>query len=112
MSDKESIRISIEQKQEMIALGDSIQRLAKNRDWKKLVDTAFFEQESVRLVSLLAHPGMQDEVSQKEIHNQMVGIAYFRQFLGRTEMFAAQARVALPEDEATEVEILEEEIQE
>lgn len=112
MSDVQAIRITIEQKKEMIALGESISRLGKNRDWKKLVDTTYFEEEATRLVSLLAHPGMQDAEAQTEIRNQMLGIAYFRQFLARTEMFAQQAQASLPEDMETEVQILEEAIQE
>lgn len=112
MSQIEQIRITIEQKKEMVALGDSVSRLTKNRDWKRLIDTEFFENEPKRLVSLLAHPNMQDEVSQTEIRNQMLAIAYFRNFLGRTEMFAEQARNSLPADEETQVELLEEEVQE
>lgn len=112
MSQVEQIRITIEQKKEMIALGDALSRIVKNRDWKKLVDTEFFENEPKRLVSLLAHPAMQDEASQIEIRNQMLAIAYFRQFLARTEMFAEQARGSLPADQATEVELLEEDVQE
>ena len=55
---------------------------------------------------------MQGEASQAEIRNQMLAIAYFRQFLARVEMFAEQARGSLPADQATEVELLEEDVQE
>lgn len=112
MSQVEQIRISIEQKKDMIALGDAVSRIVKNRDWKRLVDTEFFENEPKRLVSLLAHPAMQDEVSQTEIRNQMLAIAYFRQFLARTEMFAEEAKKSLPADQQTQTELLEEEVQE
>jgi hypothetical protein len=112
MSQVEQVRISIEQKKSMIELGDAVTRISKNRDWKKLVDAEFFDSEPKRLVSLLAHPGMQDEASQVEIRNQMLAIAYFRQYLARTEMFAEQARASLPADQQTEVELLEEDVQE
>ena len=112
MSQVQQIRITIEQKKEMIALDDSLGRLAKNRDWKRIIDTEYFEKEPQRLVSLLAHPAMQDENSQKEIKNQMVAIAYLRSFLARTEAFAEQARNSLSADEETEVALLAEEIQE
>lgn len=112
MSQSEQIRISIEQKKETIALGDAIARISKSRDWKRIIDSEFFDKEPARLVHLMAHPDMQDEASQKEIRNQMLAIAYFRSFLGRTQYMAEMARKALPEDEETQVELLQEEVQE
>lgn len=109
-NDIEQIRITIEEKKEMIGLGDAIVRLTKNRDWKKLVDTEFFEKEPQRLVALLAHPSMQDDASQKELRNQMLGVAYFRQYLHRIGIFAQQAKDSLPEDERTEAELLQEDL--
>ncbi len=108
MSQVEEVRISIEQKKEMIGLGDAVERLSRNRDFKKLIDTEYFGNEPKRLVSLLGHPDMQDEYSQKEIHNQMLAIAYFRKYLGHIEVFAEQARQSLPADEQTEAELLNE----
>ena len=41
MSQSEQIRISIEQKKETIALGDTIARISKSRDWKRIIDSEF-----------------------------------------------------------------------
>ncbi len=112
MSQVETIRIEIEQKKEMIAIGDAIQRIVRTRDWKKLIETEYLEKEPQRLVTLLAHPGMQDDASQKEIHNQMVAIAYFRQFIATQLHFSEMAKESLPESQETEAALLAEEIQE
>ena len=112
MSQVETIRIEIEQKKEMIAIGEAISRIVRTRDWKKLIESEYLEKEPQRLVSLLAHPGMQDEASQKEIHNQMVAIAYFRQFIATQLHMAELAKQALPEDQETEAHLLATEIQE
>lgn len=106
----EQIRITIEEKKEMIGLGDAILRLSKNRDWKKLIDIEFFEKEPQRLVALLAHPSMQDEASQKELRNQMLAVAYFRQYLHRIGIFAQQASQSIGEDQLTEAELLAEDL--
>lgn len=112
MSQVETIRIEIEQKKEMIAIGDAIGRIIRTRDWKKVVETEFLEREPQRLVSLLAHPDMQDEASQQEIKNQMLAIAYFRRFIANQLHFSELARQALPADQETEAQILADEIQE
>ena len=112
MSQVETIRIEIEQKKEAIAISDAITRLVRNRDWKKVIESEFLEQEPQRLVALLAHPGMQDADSQKELHNQMLAIAYFRQFIAKSLHFGELARNALPEDQETEASLLAQDIQE
>lgn len=109
MSQVEQVRIEIETAKHMIELDECLNRLVRNKDFLKLIDKEFMEKEPIRLVQLLAHPGMQDEKSQQEIRNQMIGVAYFRQFLARTEAMADQARQALPERQETEVELLREE---
>lgn len=107
----EEIRISIEQKKAAVGDLDALTRLSRNRDWKRIIDTVFLKDEPARLVALLAHPGMQDEVSQKEIHSQMLAVAYLRSFLARTEHFGQQAKDALPHDEETEAELLKESVE-
>ena len=106
MSQTAQIRIEIEDAKNAVALDDSLARLAKNRDWKKVVDEAFLKDEPVRLTQLLAHPGMQDEASQTEILNQLKAISYFRAFLARTEAFAEHARGAIEAMHETEAELL------
>lgn len=111
MSQTKQIRIEIEDAKAAVALDEALGRLAKNRDWKKLIDELYLKDEAVRLTHLLAHPGMQDELSQKELHNQQLAIAYFRAFLARTEAFAEQAKGALDTMQETEAELLRTELE-
>ena len=101
MSQVETIRIEIEQKKEMIAIGEAIGRIVRTRDWKKVIESEYLEKEPQRLVSLLAHPGMQDEASQKEIHNQMVmlhlRLLTFVQNLQRVDPFTVSPALPAPE---------------
>lgn len=108
MSQTKQIRIEIEDAKNAVALDESLSRLAKNRDWKKLIDETFLKDEPIRLTHLLSHPGMQDEASQKEILNQLKAVSYFRAFLARTEAFAEQAKSALDVMQQTEADLLTE----
>ena len=99
---------SIQQSRKLVELGDSLDRLMSNRDFKKLILTGYFEQEAIRLVHLKADPNMQTEESQKAVIAQMDAIGTFNGYLQGIGQRAAMAARSLPADEETRDELLAE----
>ena len=83
----EQVEMTIEQARELVALRDALQKLSKNRDFKKIIDTGYFKDEAARVVLARANPGLQTESAQKMINNQITSIGVLRQyFVGITAM--------------------------
>lgn len=76
----EEIRISLDEAREVIALKESVEVLISSPLFQKVIGKAYFEQESIRLVSLMAEDTLSDEVKVK-FQKMMYGIAYFQQWL-------------------------------
>lgn len=72
-----------------IELGEAIQKLAKNPQFKKVILQGYYEEEAQRLVSLLSDPNMQKPEEQQLIINGMRGIGelktWFNAMLQRAE---------------------------
>ncbi|WP_225784518.1 hypothetical protein [Xenophilus sp. Marseille-Q4582] len=92
---------------QLVELGDSLNRLRTNRDFKRVISQAYFKDEAVRLVHLKSDPNMQDAEKQKSIVAQIDAIGSFSAFLNTVMANAAHARRALSESEAMREEILE-----
>ena len=99
---------SIKQSQKIVDLGDALDRLRNNRDFKKVIIEGFFEQEAIRLVHLLSDSNMQSPEMQTSIHKQMIAIGGFRDYLDTLNVRAGMARRSVEADEATRDEILQE----
>lgn len=99
---------SIKQTQKLVDLGDALERLRNNRDFKKIVIEGYFEQEAIRLVHLMSDPNMQSVESQQSIHNQMIAVGVFRDYLNTIDIQAQMAGRALIADEQTRDELLSE----
>lgn len=104
----QEIELSIKEAQKMVDLGAAVQRLASNRDFKKVVMEMYFEKEAVRLVHLKASPAMQDAERQAAIVKEMDAIGSFHQFLRTLEIQAEMARRAVEDGESLREEILAE----
>ena len=104
----QEIELSIKEAQKMVDLGSAVQRLANNRDFKKVVMEMYFEKEAVRLVHLKANPAMQDKERQEAIVKEMDAIGSFYQFLRTLEIQADMARRAVEDGETLREEILAE----
>ena len=104
----QEIELSIKEAQKMVDLGSAVQRLANNRDFKKVVMEMYFEKEAVRLVHLKANPAMQDKDRQDAIVKEMDAIGSFYQFLRTLEIQADMARRAVEDGETLREEILAE----
>ena len=101
---------SIQQAQKIVDLGDSLERLRNNRDFKKIISEGYFEKEAVRLVHLLSDTNMQSLESQQSIQKQMIGVGMFHQYLQTISIQAQMAARGLAADEQTRAELLAEEV--
>lgn len=81
MSDYQEIQLTREQAMEEIKLAESVKRLLKNKDFKKVIEDFYFEKNAMRLVHLLADPAFDSPEAQATIHADMAAIANFRYFL-------------------------------
>lgn len=106
----ESVNISIDQAKKQIAIMESILKLTKNRDWKRVIDEGYFEKEAARLVILKADPSLQSDEHQNQLNKSIDAIGYFRQYLMTQIQLGRMAEKSLKEDEAVRDELLAEEL--
>lgn len=104
----QQLELSIKHAQKTVDLGNALARLRNNRDFKKVIEEGYFEQEAIRLVHLMADSNMQSPESQESIRKQMIAVGGFRDYLDTLDMRAGMARRSVTADEATRDEILAE----
>lgn len=104
----QEIELSIKEAQKMVDLGAAVNRLASNRDFKKIVMEMYFEKEAVRLVHLKSSPHMQAKDKQEAIIKDIDAIGSFRQFLQTLEIQAEMARRAVEDGETLREELVAE----
>ena len=75
------IELSIEDAKESVALRDAFLRLKENKDFKAIIDKAYFEHEPTRLAFLTADPSQFGTNEQAAIQRQIAGIGSLRMFL-------------------------------
>ena len=95
-----SIEHSIERAKEHVATKDAVERLTRNRDFKKVILEGYFEQEAIRLVHLKADPEFQTPEKQAELHNEMLAIAGLRAYLDRLIQIGKMEEAAIPSHES------------
>ena len=99
---------NIKQAQKIADLGDALNRLRNNRDFKKVIQEGYFEQEAIRLVHLMSDSNMQTPEMQTAIHKQMIAIGSFRDYLDTLFIRVDMARRSVAADENTRDEIMAE----
>ena len=104
----QQLESNIKLAQKIVDMGDALDRLRNNRDFKKVIGEGYFEQEAIRLVHLMSDGNMQSPEIQQSIHKQMIAVGMFREFLETLTTRANMARRAVEADEATRDEILAE----
>ena len=104
----QQLESNIKLAQKIVDMGDALDRLRNNRDFKKVIGEGYFEQEAIRLVHLMSDGNMQSPEIQQSIHKQMIAVGMFREFLETLTTRANMARRAVEVDEATRDEILAE----
>jgi len=97
----EEIRISVEEAQAVIGLKNDIEKLTASPLFKKVIGEQYFNQESIRLVSLMGEDNLDDKVK-LEVNKMMFGIAYFQRWL-RSEIMKGYEMEQYVKDAADEV---------
>ena len=101
------LEMSIDEAKELIALGESIERLYKNKDFKKVILEGYFKDEAVRLVMsksnpmlLQGSPTMKSDDIQRDLDRMIFSIGFLQQFFFTRLQFAEQAKKALADSES------------
>tara|TARA_R110000850_G_scaffold233967_3_gene358864 strand:+ start:7285 stop:7617 length:333 start_codon:yes stop_codon:yes gene_type:complete len=106
MSDIDQIEISIKDAKDMVSARDALLKLKSNRDFKKIVLEGYFEKEAVRLVGLLAAPGM--DAHKNLIVRDLEAISSLQSYFQSVLMIGDTAANSVAEYEA-ELEMLRQE---
>jgi hypothetical protein len=99
------LEVTMEEAQKTIDLGVALDRLVKNRDFKKLFLEEFCEQDVLRTVSLRAHPGFQSEERQTALNKSLDAVAHFQMYMHQTKQAAAMATKELDDHRNTYTEM-------
>lgn len=99
---------SIIHHKKLVELGDALERLKSNRDFRKLILEGYFEKEAIRLVHFKASPQAQSDEMQKAVELQMNAIGALSQYFNTIRVQADMARKSIEQDEATREELLAE----
>ena len=95
----EEIELNIREAQEVVELGEALNRLADNRDFKKVIKEAYFRDQAVQLVQAKASPSMQRPEVQAAINKAIDGIGELYQFFNKVTSQAEMARAAIVSSE-------------
>lgn len=106
----QEIELNISHARKIVDVGDSFERLRNNRDFKKVIQEGYFEQEAIRLVHLKSDQNFQTPERQQSIVSQIDAIGALNQYFQTVFHKSALARKAIESDEETRDEILAEEI--
>ena len=94
-ADVVELELNIKEAKDIVALGDALERLEKNRDFKKVIKEAYLHEEAIRLVHLKADANMQNERIQQNVLRDIDSIGAFAQFLQEVFRRADMARDAV-----------------
>lgn len=106
----ERVEISIEQANEAIKRREQLKALTKNKDFQAIIDTGYFVEEASRVVMLKGNPAFQSEEMQNSVENQLIAIAFLRQYFSTIMQIGRSALDSKEADEQTLVELHEEEL--
>lgn len=107
--DIEHVQISIEQSKKMIDLGESLSRLGKNPDFKRLISEGYMKDFAVDLVHLKSSPAMQSPEKQKNLDDAIIAIGQLNIYLNNIMTQASMANESIVEYEQTLSELRTEE---
>jgi hypothetical protein len=95
------VELSLEKAKAHVEMGVAMQKLLKNRDFKKVVSEGYFKEEATRLVLLKADPECAAPEIQVAIDKAITGIGEVSQYFRTIVVMAGQAERAITADEQT-----------
>lgn len=101
----QEIEISLDTAKEVVALGQSLERLYTNPDFLKVIQEGYFKDEALRLVYLKGDSVL-DHSQQADVDNGIIAIGLLRSYFRKVFMQANQAQAAIDELEQVQTEIL------
>lgn len=104
------IEINIEQAKSFVGMGESLEKLFRNRDFKKIVMDGYFKDEAIRLVHLKGDPSMQKPELQEAILRDIDAISALHSYFQALQQRADHARYAIEEGEKEIEELRSEDI--
>ena len=90
MSRVEKLEETLKMANEGIELADLIEKLHRNPTFKKVILQGYYEDEAVRLVTLLSDSNMQQPEQQQLIQNAMRGIGELRSWFNGMQQRGSQ----------------------
>lgn len=106
---RNAIEANIKEARKLVELGDALERLKANKDFRAVIMTGYFEQEAIRLVQAKSNPGFQSPEMQKSIITQMDSIGNLNLYFQTVAQQAAMSRKNIEIDESMLEEIAAEE---
>ena len=100
---------NIAEAKHFIDIKKSVERLFKNRDFKKVILEYYFKEEAARLV--MAKSSNLSEEQKKLIDNMMYGVGALSNFFDSVLQRGVQAEQALRDDEEAKTAILQEDLE-
>lgn len=104
-----AIEANIKEARKLVELGDALERLKANKDFRAVIMTGYFEQEAIRLVQAKSNPGFQSPEMQKSIITQMDSIGNLNLYFQTVAQQASMSRKNIEIDESMLEEIAAEE---
>lgn len=104
------IEMNIKQAQCLVDMGNSLERLRSNKDFKAVIIDGYLNKEAVRLVHLKSDVSMQTAERQASIVKQMDSIGQLNQFFDTVYHQASLAGKAIASDEEARDELLSEDL--
>ena len=98
-NDTQSIQITIDQAKNQVELGEALERLHQNPDFRKVVLHQYIDRETVRLGHLLSDPSMQDAAQQQMVLSDLKAIGCFVNYLRTIHATARMASEAIKVNE-------------
>lgn len=104
------IENNIKEARKTVELGNALDRLFNNRDFKKIVLDGYFKDEAIRLVHLKGDPAVQSAESQAAIIRSMEGISELNNYFRNLRHQVMLAEKSIESDEAMIEEMLAEDL--
>ena len=94
------IEENIKAARKLVDLGNALERLKSNKDFKTIITEGYFEKEAIRLVQAKSNPGLQSPEMQKSIITQIDAIGNLNSYFQTIATQASMARKNIEVDEA------------
>jgi hypothetical protein len=99
MTPTQQIELSIDAAKELLKDTEALDRLYKNKDFIRLIEKKYLQEEPVRLTHLLADPVFSTDAMRNGVIKQLDGVAQFLGFLRGINRLGPEVRQAIADSE-------------